>query len=76
MFRLIGDCVGKTVEVDARTREKKVLKEGRVQVLFNSSTILPMQVPIWVDDLKFKVSGGGGRRQSGRGRGNTRDEKE
>eukprot|EP00268_Persea_americana_P009560 TRINITY_DN13823_c0_g2_i8.p1 TRINITY_DN13823_c0_g2~~TRINITY_DN13823_c0_g2_i8.p1 ORF type:complete len:414 (+),score=87.35 TRINITY_DN13823_c0_g2_i8:1496-2737(+) len=55
VFRLIGDCVGKTMEIDARTREKKVLTEGRVQVLLNSSTILPLQVPIWADDLKFKV---------------------
>ena len=56
MFRLIGDCVGKTVEVDARTREKEVLKEGRVQVLLNSSTTLPILVPIWLDDLKFMVT--------------------
>lgn len=56
-FRLIiGDCAGKTVEVDARTHEKEVLKEGRVQVLLNSSTILPILVPIWVDDLTFTVT--------------------
>lgn len=27
-----------------------------MQVLLNSSTTLPLQVPIWVDDLKFMVS--------------------
>ena len=56
VFRLIGDCAGKTVEVDKRTREMEALKEGRVQVLLNSSTTLPLQVPIWVDDLKFLVT--------------------
>ena len=55
-FRLIGDCAGKTVEVDITTREMEALKEGRVQVLLNSSTTLPLQVLIWVDDLKFLVT--------------------
>ena len=28
VFRLIGDCVGKTVEVDVRTQKKEILKAG------------------------------------------------
>eukprot|EP00268_Persea_americana_P009406 TRINITY_DN13780_c0_g1_i5.p1 TRINITY_DN13780_c0_g1~~TRINITY_DN13780_c0_g1_i5.p1 ORF type:complete len:144 (-),score=29.00 TRINITY_DN13780_c0_g1_i5:31-462(-) len=56
VFRLIGDCAGKTVEVDVRTREMEELKEGRVQVILNHTTKMPLLIPIWVDDLKLMVT--------------------
>ena len=42
--------------MDVRTRENEVLKEGRVQVMLNSLTTLPLLIPIWVDDLKFMLT--------------------
>lgn len=42
--------------MDVRTRENEVLKEGRVQVMLNSLTTLPLLIPICLDDLKFMVT--------------------
>lgn len=54
-FRLIGDCVGRTVEVDERTQKMELLKEGRIKILLDKSVNLPVIVPVWVEDLRFMV---------------------
>lgn len=33
IFRLIGNCIGRTVEVDEKTSGKESLKEGRRKVI-------------------------------------------
>lgn len=52
-FRLLGDCLGSTVEVDQNTISKKNLSYGRVKVLMGNACSLPVKIPLWVDDLKF-----------------------
>ena len=42
-FRLIGDCLGQTMEVDERTKKKEKLKAGRIEILLDKSVTLPRQ---------------------------------
>lgn len=51
VFRLQGDCLGSTVEVDTATVTKEYSREGRVKVLLNKSGELPAHLTIWVDTL-------------------------
>ena len=53
-FKLIGECIVCTVEVDDRTKEE-YLKEGRIRLLLDRSVTLPLSIPIWVEDLQFNV---------------------
>lgn len=53
VFKLIGNCLGRTVEVDCRTANKDCLEAGRVKVILDSIVSLPKSVPIWVEEVKF-----------------------
>lgn len=55
VFRLIGNCLGWTVEVDCRTANKECLGAGRVKVLLDKSVSLPNYVPIWAEEVKFNA---------------------
>lgn len=43
------------MEVDERTRKREHLKVGRLKILLDKSVTLPLQVPVWVEDLRFMV---------------------
>lgn len=55
IFKLLGDCIGRTVDVDERTQKKEFLMEGRIKVLIKNTVTLPISIPVWVEDLKFLV---------------------
>lgn len=43
------------MEVDERTWKREHLKVGRLKILLDKSVTLPLQVPVWVEDLRFTV---------------------
>lgn len=53
IFSLIGNCLGRTVEIDHQTSNKKCLEAGRVKVLLDKSVSLTKSVPIWAEEVKF-----------------------
>lgn len=55
ILRLMGNCLGRTVEVDCRTSNKKCLEAGRVKVLLDRSVSLTNSVPIWAEEVKFNA---------------------
>lgn len=56
VFRLVGNCLGRTAEIDGYTSSMVNLQEGRIKVLLNKTLSLPCSVLIWVNDLKFSIS--------------------
>lgn len=46
VFKLLGECLGHTVEVDKNTAQKEHLKDGRIKVLLDGRTPLPTTLPI------------------------------
>ena len=51
VFKLLGDCLGRTAEVDKRTVQREVLREGKIKIL--------MSVDIggaWLFNLRFRAS--------------------
>lgn len=68
VFRLVGNCLGRTVEVDKKTVQKDYLKESRIRVQVDKPVTLPTQLSIWVEDLKFSVSVERWRRKKGSSR--------
>lgn len=61
IFRMIGNCIGRTLEVDQRTISQEVLEEGRIKVVLETVEALPILVPLWVEEIKFfvRIEGGG-----------------
>lgn len=55
IFRLLGDCVGKTLEVDIRTVEQELLLFGKVKVMSDDFWNLPKEIILWLDDLRVPV---------------------
>lgn len=53
VFKLLGNCVGKSLEVDQRTASKEISDEGRVMVILNKP--LPASVALWVEDLTYAI---------------------
>lgn len=51
VFRLLGDCLGSTLEVDQLTSSKEVLTHGRVKVLVGKVRKLSIQILLWVGNL-------------------------
>lgn len=43
------------MEVDERTWKREHLKVGGLKILLDKSVTLPLQVPVWVEDLRFMV---------------------
>lgn len=54
VFRLLGDCIGQTLEVDQATISE-VLTHGRVKVRLRKVRRLPVQIPLLVGDLQISV---------------------
>lgn len=46
VFRLLGDCVGVSMEVDQWTISKEILTHGRVKVMLNKVKKLPIKIPL------------------------------
>lgn len=46
IFRLIGKCVGSTLEVDPRTSSKEIITHGRVKEMFGKISKLSRKVPL------------------------------
>lgn len=57
VFRLVGDCSGRTMEVDKKPSALKVLYHGRVEVLLEESQEFPSFVLLWIDDLLCESRG-------------------
>lgn len=55
VFRLLGGCLGRTVEVDPNTISKEVLTHGRLKILAWKICKLPKEICLWVEDLQFTV---------------------
>ncbi|KAJ8617765.1 hypothetical protein MRB53_013951 [Persea americana] len=55
VFRLLGDCLGRTVEVDSKTVSKEELTFGRVKILSGKVCKVSKQIHLWVDNLQFVV---------------------
>ncbi|XXG82326.1 hypothetical protein AAC387_Pa10g0301 [Persea americana] len=49
VFRLLGDFIGSTIEVDHCTSEKEISAYGRVKVLINRICKLPIDIPLSVE---------------------------
>lgn len=45
VFRLLGECLGRIMEVDERTLKKEALKKGILKVLLYNSVTLPLSMP-------------------------------
>lgn len=56
VFKLLGNCIGKLVEVDKRTTSKEQLLVVRVKVLLDRPISLPTSMALWVDDFKYYIS--------------------
>lgn len=54
IFRLLRDCVGKTLEADIRTVEQELLHFGRVKVMSDDFWNLPKEIILWLDDLRVR----------------------
>lgn len=54
-FRMIGNCIGCTMEVDQKTNAKEVLEEGKIKVVLENVTSLPMSLHLWVEEIKYTV---------------------
>ena len=55
VFKLLGDCVGQTLEVDHRTIQQEDLFYGRVEVLLDDTRELPEEISLWLDDIQVPV---------------------
>lgn len=55
IFRLLGDCLGQTLELDPRMRSKKIISHGRIKVLLGKVNKLSKQIPLLVRDLQTYV---------------------
>ncbi|KAJ8615391.1 hypothetical protein MRB53_034763 [Persea americana] len=55
IFRLFGDCVGKTLEVDIRTVKQEFLLFGRVKVKRDDFWNLLKEIILWLDDLRVPL---------------------
>lgn len=55
VFRLLGDFIGSTIEVDCRTLEKEVLAYGRVKVLTSRLCKLLLEIPLSIGDQLISV---------------------
>ncbi|KAJ8615144.1 hypothetical protein MRB53_034516 [Persea americana] len=55
IFRLLGDCVGKTLEVDIRTVKQEFLLFGRVKVKRDDFWNLLKEIILWLDDLRVPL---------------------
>eukprot|EP00268_Persea_americana_P002365 TRINITY_DN10711_c0_g2_i1.p1 TRINITY_DN10711_c0_g2~~TRINITY_DN10711_c0_g2_i1.p1 ORF type:complete len:318 (-),score=66.73 TRINITY_DN10711_c0_g2_i1:542-1495(-) len=55
VFKLLGYCLGRTVEVDSGTVHKDSLREGRVKVLLDTTGTMTDRLKIWVEELLFTV---------------------
>lgn len=55
VFKLLGNCIGKSVEVDWRTTSKEQLLVVRVKVLLDRPISLPTSMALWVDDFKYYI---------------------
>lgn len=52
VFRLLGDCLGATLEVYQLTSSKEMLTHGRVKVFMGKVCKLSVQIPLWVGNLQ------------------------
>lgn len=55
VFRLLGNCLGETTEVDQRTVSKEVLTHGRAKIQLGRVWKLPAQITLWLGDLQIWV---------------------
>lgn len=55
VFRLLGDVLGRTLEVDLCTTSKEVPTHGRVKVLMGKAGRLPKEIPLSIGDLQVSV---------------------
>lgn len=55
VFRLLGDFIGSTIEVDRHTSEKEIIAYGRIGILINRICKLPIEIPLSVGDLVIFV---------------------
>lgn len=55
VFRLLGNCVGRTLVVDGKTTLKEDLEVGRVKLFLDRAGSLPSVVSLWVQDICFLV---------------------
>lgn len=46
VFRLLGDCLGVTMEVDHLTSSKEVLTHGKAKILMGKVWKFPIQIPL------------------------------
>lgn len=53
IFRLLGNCLGHTIEVDPKTSSKEVISHGRVKVLLRRVHKFPAQIPLLAGDLQI-----------------------
>lgn len=56
VFKLLGDCVGQTLEVDHRTTQQEDLLFDRVKVLRDETRRLPKEIFLWMDDIQVPVT--------------------
>lgn len=52
---MIGDSVGRTIEIEDRIASKEIMKEGRIKVMLDRAVTLPMSLPLLVEDLRFQI---------------------
>eukprot|EP00268_Persea_americana_P062626 TRINITY_DN80456_c0_g1_i1.p2 TRINITY_DN80456_c0_g1~~TRINITY_DN80456_c0_g1_i1.p2 ORF type:complete len:156 (-),score=29.04 TRINITY_DN80456_c0_g1_i1:37-504(-) len=55
VFKLLGGCFGRTVEVDEKTIKEEHFVEGRTKVLLDNTIQFPSSMPISVEEVKFSV---------------------
>ena len=55
VFKLLGDCVGQTLEVDRRTIQQEDLLFGRVKVLRDEIRSLHKEILLCLDDIQVPV---------------------
>lgn len=55
IFKLLGNCLGRTILVDPKTTLKEDLEVGKVMVILERSESLPTSLSLWVNDIIFQV---------------------
>lgn len=53
LFKLVGNCNGKSLEVDRRTANKETFVVGCGKVMLNRSLLA--MVGMWVEDLRYAI---------------------
>lgn len=55
VFKLLGNCMGRAMEVDQRTTNKEFLASSLMKVMMNRFFSFLVIVTLWVEAFKYQI---------------------